>query len=226
MKNLFLLLLFSCVHFPLFAQKVNYDEIRFLVQNPNSNYYYERLFPRYLVNDTSLTLADYHYLYYGYAFDEDYDPNFTAKEKIEIKKYLSLRKMQAEDYGNVIRLCKDVLAQIPFDTESLFLLASCYENLGNFTEARHYRLKLNRILAVIYRSGDAQTKKTAMYVIYPLDGKMVARKMGFEPSEEKLEEMCNVYKISRNKQKIKGLYFNIEPLFEYKHIAGAIYSKR
>ena len=41
------------------------------IKNENSNFYYPKLFERYLKGDTTLTVEDYHYLYFGYSFQDE-----------------------------------------------------------------------------------------------------------------------------------------------------------
>ena len=42
--------------------------------NSESPYYYPTLMMRYLAEDTTLSEKDYYYLYYGYAYSDQYSP--------------------------------------------------------------------------------------------------------------------------------------------------------
>ena len=50
------------------------DQILKDVLNGMSPYYYPVLFMRYMEGDTTLTLEDYRHLYYGYAWQPEYEP--------------------------------------------------------------------------------------------------------------------------------------------------------
>lgn len=42
--------------------------------DPASRYYYPKLMGRYEQNETIMNLDDYRHLYYGYLFQEDFNP--------------------------------------------------------------------------------------------------------------------------------------------------------
>ena len=49
------------------------EEILAEIIDGESSHYYPHLMERYMAGDTTLTLDDYYYLYYGYAYDDSYD---------------------------------------------------------------------------------------------------------------------------------------------------------
>lgn len=72
MKNLLLLLLLLPA---LAAAKVPAEEdIQNKTMDAESPFYYPSLMMRYNAGDETLTDEDYHYLYYGYAYQESYKP--------------------------------------------------------------------------------------------------------------------------------------------------------
>ena len=75
MKRLLLLLLLIPA---LAAAKVpDEDNIIDRTMDSESPYYYPALMLRYNAGDATLTDEDYHYLYYGYAYQDDYKPLAT-----------------------------------------------------------------------------------------------------------------------------------------------------
>ena len=72
MKNLLLLLLLLPA---LAAAKVpDEEDIQNKTMDAESPFYYPSLMMRYNAGDETLTDEDYHYLYYGYAYQESYKP--------------------------------------------------------------------------------------------------------------------------------------------------------
>ena len=64
---------------PSVAQKfeikaVNFDSIRVETQNPSSKYFFPKLIKGFQSNDTTMTFDQYRHFYYGYVFQEDYNP--------------------------------------------------------------------------------------------------------------------------------------------------------
>ncbi|MBQ2395013.1 MAG: DUF4919 domain-containing protein, partial [Alistipes sp.] len=57
-----------------FAQTPDNDRIKAEIENPQSQYFYPNLMARYELGDTTLTLDEFHYLYYGFAYSPKYNP--------------------------------------------------------------------------------------------------------------------------------------------------------
>lgn len=55
-------------------EKPDLEEIRRASLDPESPYYFPRLREKYLVNDTVMTPLEYRNYYFGYMFQEDYNP--------------------------------------------------------------------------------------------------------------------------------------------------------
>ena len=54
---------------------VDFDRVKKVSQDPRSRYYFPRLEKLYRSNtDTTMNLEDFRNLYYGYMFQEDYNP--------------------------------------------------------------------------------------------------------------------------------------------------------
>ena len=50
------------------------EEILAEIIDGESPHYYPHLMERYMAGDTTLTLDDYYYLYYGFVYDDNYRP--------------------------------------------------------------------------------------------------------------------------------------------------------
>ena len=56
------------------TRKVDFKHIKEVIENPNNIYYYPKLMRQFQSDDTTMTLEAYRNLYYGYTFQEDYNP--------------------------------------------------------------------------------------------------------------------------------------------------------
>ena len=94
MRKLFVILLAAVLAAPALSGQVapDNDDIFEQTINNESPYYYPALMLRYNSGDTTLTEKDYYYLYYGYAFSDDYHPlaPIPAEDKVLM---LSRRRM-------------------------------------------------------------------------------------------------------------------------------------
>ena len=86
MRKLFVILLAAVLAAPALSGQVapDNDDIFEQTINNESPYYYPALMLRYNSGDTTLTEKDYYYLYYGYAFSDDYHPlaPIPAEDKV------------------------------------------------------------------------------------------------------------------------------------------------
>lgn len=134
----------------------------------SSPYYYTALMMRYNAGDRTLTDDDYHYLYYGYAYRDDYKPLAAAPELdklLLLASGLDPDKPDAATLESVIVAGRDVLAHDPFSPKVLNLMAFAYEALGDKEQAAAYAARMNGVLRAILASGDGLTQKTPRHVL-------------------------------------------------------------
>ena len=77
MKKLLILLLFAIAQTEGYPQLLtfpneapNYKAIKADIEDPSSVFYYAKLLPRLMGNDTTLNNQDYRHLYYGYIYQK------------------------------------------------------------------------------------------------------------------------------------------------------------
>ena len=82
-----------------------------------SPYYYPNLMLRYQSGDDSMTEEDYHYLYYGYAYQDAYKPlnaNSDMDKAILIAQTVDFENPTHESLEKLIAAVNDALVQDPF----------------------------------------------------------------------------------------------------------------
>ncbi len=211
---------------PLLSEAKVPDEadITAKILDAESEYYYPNLMMRYQNGDLTLSDEAYHYLYYGYAYQEGYRPLETNEA---MDKLLMLAATLDPDRPEVARLEKILLAadealqRDPFSPQILNLKAYAYGALGNAEQERIAYEQMRRVMMTIEDSGDGQTQKTPCHILmfdhalsmmasYGLSHskpRIISREVEFIPLNEPREIMG---------RKIKGYYFDYSRIYRNK----------
>lgn len=197
------------------------DDIIDATLSPSSPYYYPNLMMRYTMGDPMLTEAEYHYLYYGFAYQNDYRPLLTNKEldkTLMLVARIDPEEPLIDDVNTLISITSGALAKDPFSPQLLNLMAFSYGALGDTIQERAYYRKMESILNTIETSGDALSEDTPQHIIMfshandlltskSIDhgkGSVISRSVQFVPLNTP---------IKRDKKKIKGYYFDFERVY-------------
>ena len=143
------------------------EQIKAEVSNPRSKYYYPKRMGRYQENETIMTLDDYRHLYYGYLFQEDFNPyrhNAIAKAKEPL--YYKQNHTRAE-LDSIITYAHMGLADNPFDLTQMNFLIFALRSRGKVNLANIWQFRLNHLLEAIVSSGTGTDPDNAWYVIDP-----------------------------------------------------------
>lgn len=173
---------------------VNYDSVRSAVTGAEKESYYPGLLQRFNRFDTTLTLADYRLLYYGYAFNGGYIPYFNDGT-VEVGQLMKKRK-----YDGANEACDKILAKTPIAIATNFYKSLVLMNMGENDSARLYTMRYKNLMNAIVSSGDGLTCETAFKVIYVSDEYTVLREV-FEvnPLSRTTKSPCDKFKITKAK---------------------------
>lgn len=162
------LLLITGLLFSLFIKAQNIPSINFLdiedaVTNVDGEYYYPKLLERYIAFDPTLTVKDYTYIYYGFAFQKDYLVNQPGET-------LMNELMEKGKYEEAITECKNILAKNPVSLEANNAIAYAMFQLKKpENEYEPYRNRYKTFVDIIVKSGDGKDPLTSFKVIYVAD---------------------------------------------------------
>ncbi|MDE5708430.1 MAG: DUF4919 domain-containing protein [Alistipes sp.] len=134
----------------------------------SSPYYHTGLMMRYNAGDPTMTDTDYHYLYYGYAYQDEYKPletNLALDKLLLLASAINPEEPQRETLEAVISAGTDALRRDPFSPKVLNLMAYAYDMLGDKEQAAAYARRMNGVLRTILASGDGLTQKTPRHVL-------------------------------------------------------------
>jgi hypothetical protein len=195
------------------------EQIRQSVNDPASPYYYPKLMGRYQQNETIMNLEDYRYLYYGYLFQEDFNPyrHNEATTKNESLYYKSSHTRAELD--SIIAYAETALDDNPFDLTQMNFLIYALRSRGKVNRASIWQFRLNHLIQAIISSGTGDDPEHAWYVINPRHEYDIANFQDAIVKESSYQEpyydLIEVEKKgAKGKVTTDTYYFNIKNLLE------------
>ena len=153
----------------LAAAKVPVEEdILDKITDTNSPYYYTELKMRYDTGDETLTDEDYHYLYYGYAYQDSYKPlntNPDLDKVLLLASGLDPDRPEPQTLEALISAGNAALQRDPFSPKLPNLMSYAYGALGDRKQERAYANRMNGVVRTILSSGDGFTQKTPRHIL-------------------------------------------------------------
>ena len=142
------------------------EEILAEIIDGESSHYYPHLMERYMAGDTTLTLDDYYYLYYGFVYDDNYRPLEPDPGEHDVLAILatteypdSLQLVQIVEAGNRI------MVRDPFSPSNLNFLTFAYGKLGDRANERINYDRMNKVMATIAASGSGTKESSPWHVL-------------------------------------------------------------
>jgi hypothetical protein len=211
MKKTGLLLFLLIITLTLQAQ-VDLQTIKKEVLDKTSAFYYPTLLKRFQASDTTLRLDDFRYIYYGFIFQKNYDPSSIDRLEVKIKDL-----NQIGDYINAYEIADTILKKYPVSIGTYFEKSYACTNLKRSDEELYNRKRYLVLIKTILSNGTGRSTSEAYTVLSYNDMYEVCDYLGLNIKEEKIVEMNNqqYYLLipSKNKQKLKALYFYITESF-------------
>ena len=164
------LLCLLCLLLPALAaaKAPDEDDILLRTMDPASPYYYTSLMMRYNTGDATLTDEDYHYLYYGFAYQEAYKPlevNPFMDQVLMLAATVNPDAPDRETLEELLLVGKDALAKDPFSPKLLNLMAFAYGALGDKEQEEAWFNRMNGVMRTILASGNALSQETPRHIL-------------------------------------------------------------
>lgn len=166
MKRVLILLLALLPMFAM-AQRVpdNEDVLAKTIDN-SSPYYYPRLMERYIHGDTTLTLDDYHYLYYGFAFADNYRPMESDPARIDVLEvFIATEMPDSLQLLRVVEAGERLMHSDPFSPQNLNFLTFAYGKLGNRHMEEVCYDRFTKVMQTIGSSGTGIRENSPWHVL-------------------------------------------------------------
>ena len=221
MRNLFTIIVLSLL-LPLFAtsqeefEAPNYDNIKQMAEDPQSDKFYPKLMLKYQNNDTSISGTEMQVLYYGVFFHDKKYLNLFATDvyRDSINAIYKHDSITYNDKINLIKYYQLTHATSPFNLKTINTLYNLYTDL-NDPAAVYYDYKMKMIAYTIYSTGDGKTTKSGFHVNSIDDEYTMLSLLGFNfGGTQSLIERCDYLKVADNKSNVKGIYFDVSKILE------------
>jgi hypothetical protein len=158
-------------------EKFNYTKdfksILAKTKDTGSSLFYDKLFARFVANDSGLTRPEMLSLLIGFTDKPAYKPyNVLEKERLIYQLNDEGKFQQAHD--TAIRL----LQTYPLSYQGLKELSYAYDRLNKKDSAVYYLDLVAKIMSAMVYSGDGKSFETAMFALGPADGQHLIHSAG------------------------------------------------
>jgi tetratricopeptide (TPR) repeat protein len=140
----------------IYAYGIALDSIKESVTSNPADYLL--LHQKTIYPDSTLTIDDYFYLYYGSAYLDGYSPYSEGNNLNEIYDFL-----KTGNYKEAIDICKKQIIEHPGYLKPFFLLGIAYENLDDTLTASKFFKRYYDYLSIPYFSGDGTSTESALW---------------------------------------------------------------
>ena len=197
------------------VNKVDFKHVKEVIENPKSIYYYPKLLQSFESNDTTMSIEAYRNLYYGYTFQEDYDP-FRESVYTNVVEQLYYKQPHSRaECDSIDKYAALALKDNIFDLNQMQYYIFVLKEKKKHARVAIRQFRLNRIVAAIMSSGKG-TKEEPWVVIAPEHEYNIVNLLGYVASDHK--EMGDgieyVAVEPREGKSTQGFYFDVRRMME------------
>ncbi len=152
----------------LWAKSPEEEDVLDKITDSKGDFYYPDLMLRFEMGDLNLTAEHYHYLYYGYIYQEEYKPllpNPQLDNLIVLAAEIDPDKPSAETLGSIVSIADEILKRDPFNPKVWNILAYAYGALGDNIKEREAYDRVEKILHTIDSSGDGLKESNPKHIL-------------------------------------------------------------
>lgn len=201
------------------AQRPDEEMIANEISNPTSPFYYPNLMLKYEQGET-LSKQEFHFLYYGFTYSEDYKPLNTNPHMDRVKNIMSrlaIDTPSVSDIDELILAATDAMERDPFSPELLNILAYAYGTSGDKEREKLYFERLQAVFDCIASSGDGLKEKSAMHVIMFSHALDYMTSKGWNHLKARIiSKEVEFVPFDFPHKKVKGLYFDYSRIYRNK----------
>lgn len=192
-------------------EKPNYKKIRKSVRKKKSDYNYYKLFKKFNNLNSTMTLKEKRYLYYGYVFQKNYEPFGFTKYRDSLNLY-ARKRGTTNHLSKMILFTEYILSKNPFDIEVLTYKAYLHKKDRDDLGYKLTKKQLKIIFDALLSSGNGRTKESAYHIIYRAHKKALLKhnNLKFNGIKRTIDKYRIEYlNVAKNKFGIRGVYFDV-----------------
>lgn len=197
------------------TRKVDFKHVKEVIENPSNAYYYPKLMRQFLSDDTTMTLEAYRNLYYGYTFQEDYNPFRESVYSNVVEQLYYKQPHSRAECDSIEKYARMSLDDNIFDMNQMKYFIFSLKEKKKYNRAALRQFRLDRLIATIMSSGKG-TKEEPWVVIAPEHEYNIINFLGFvATNHEELGgglEYITVEPVAG--KNTKGFYFDVSRMME------------
>ena len=196
-------------------KKVDFDHVKSVIENPNNAYYYPKLMKAYNSNDTTLSIEAFRNIYYGYTFQEDYNPFRESVYSNVVEQLYYKQPHSRAECDSIEKYAELSLNDNMFDLNQMNFYIYVLKEKKKYARAAVRQYRLDRLIAAIMSSGKG-TKEEPWVVIAPEHEYNIINFLGFVATDhETLDGGIDYIKVQPVAGKsAEGFYFDISRMMQ------------
>ena len=185
------------------------------ILSPDSPYYYMPMMQRYLAGDESLTDEHYFYLYYGYAYQAEYDAHLPLPgEGVMAAVFRTTTKPTREDALALIEAGRENMIVDPFSPSNINTMTFAYTAIGDTLNARICARRFDGIVRAITSSGTGARERSPWHILRFSHGVDIVAERGLVPVNNQIRSRDVEYiQVDRNSAGVKGYFFDFSRVY-------------
>ena len=140
-------------------KKVDFDHVKDVINNPKSIYFYPKLMKACNSDDTTLSIEAWRNFYYGYTFQEDYDPFRESVYSNKVEELYYKQPHSRAECDSIEKYAEKSLNDNMFDLNQMNFFIYVLKEKKKHTRAAIRQYRLDRLIAAIMSSGRARAPK-------------------------------------------------------------------
>jgi hypothetical protein len=191
--------------------KIDYERLREVISDSTNPLYYPKLMERYTQNDTTLSLDEYRCLYYGYTFQNRYNPYWYSKQSERLNSVYAKESIRSNDCDTIIKYATLSIEDNPFDMRQIKMLGYAYHLKGNDSMSVKWYIKKIGITDAILSTGDGRKCESGFSVILTSHEYEILQLFKLEFKKQSLSKdcHCDCMTVENSLHEIDYIYFDI-----------------
>jgi hypothetical protein len=180
-----------------------------------SPYLYLPMMIRYMEGDTTLTDDHYYYLYYGYAYQAEYDPNREPPgEAVMYDIFKNTVHPTREQVLALIEAGRENMTVDPFSPSNINMMTWAYQMAGDSLNAARSAHRFRGIVKAITMSGTGMREKLPWHILRFSHAADVVAALGQQIENRQVRTREVEYiQVKRNSAGVKGYYFDFSRVY-------------
>ncbi len=197
------------------VRKVDFDKVKSITLNPKARFYYPNLMQSFRSNDTTLNFEAYRDLYYGFVFQEDYNPFRKSEFSNKVEQLYYKQPLSRAECDSIEKYAELSLNDHIFDFDQMEYYIYALKAKKKYARAAVRQFRLDRLIAAIMSSGKG-TKDEPWVVLFPDHEYYIVNTLGYVATSQK-EIPGDIDCITAKRQSdgsTKDFYFDVKRMME------------